>query len=72
MGSRDKEPWDKFLESSSHTAILRAIFLEAVFIPKECQVKTPILISSLVLKKSVDILIDSSAIDNFISLYIIE
>ena len=42
MDKRNEETQDKFLESPSHAAMLRAVFPEAVFIPKERQVKTSI------------------------------
>ena len=67
MGSRNEKPRDKFLESPSHAAMLRAIFPQAVFIPKERQVKTPIFIKSAILHSSINALLDSGATDNFIS-----
>jgi len=71
MDKGNEETRDKFLESPSHAAMLRAVFPEAVFIPKERQVKTSIQIKSATLHSSVDALLDSGATDNFISPLII-
>ena len=67
MGSRNEEARDKFLESPSHAAMLRAVFPEAVFIPKERQIKIPVFIKSAVLHSTSNALLDSGATDNFIS-----
>ena len=71
MGRRNERPRNKFLESPTHAAMLRALFPEAVFIPKERQVKAPILIKSAQLHSNINALLDSGATDNFISPLII-
>jgi hypothetical protein len=71
MGSRDEKSWNKFLESPSYTAMLRMMILEAIFIPKECQVKAPLSFKSATLQSNLNTLVDSGATDNFISLLII-
>jgi hypothetical protein len=47
--------------------MLRTIFPEAAFIPKQCQVKAPVQLHSKSLRSSIDALLDSGATDNFIS-----
>jgi hypothetical protein len=47
--------------------MLRTIFPEAAFIPKQCQVKAPVQLYSKSLRSSIDALLDSGATDNFIS-----
>ena len=71
MGTRNEKPRNKFLESPIHTAMLRAIFPEAVFIPKEQQVKVTVLLKSAILHTNVNALLDSGTTDNFISLLVI-
>jgi hypothetical protein len=50
-----------------HTAMLRTIFPEAAFIPKQCQVKAPVQLQSKSLHSNIDALLDSGITDNFIS-----
>src|SRR5947209_7551390 len=50
-----------------HTAMLRTIFPEAAFIPKQHQVKAPVQLQSKSLHSNIDALLDSGATDNFIS-----
>src|SRR5438445_5915555 len=50
-----------------HTAMLRTIFPEAAFIPKQRQVKAPVQLHSKSLRSSIDALLDSGTNDNFIS-----
>jgi hypothetical protein len=71
MGSRDEKSQNKFLESPSYAAMLRVMFPEAVFIPKECQVKASLSFKSATLQSNLNVLVDSGAIDNFISPLII-
>jgi hypothetical protein len=71
MGSRDEKSQDKFLESPLHAAMLRVMFPEAVFIPKEYQVKAPLSFKSTTLQSNLNALVDSGATDNFISPLII-
>jgi hypothetical protein len=71
MGSRDEKSWNKFLESPLHAAILRVMFPEAIFIPKEHQVKAPLSFKSTTLQSNLSTLIDSGTTDNFISPLII-
>ena len=71
MGSRNKEPRNKFLESPTHTAMIRAIFPQAAFIPKICHIKIPMSIKSMTLHSSIKALLDSGATDNFIDPVII-
>jgi hypothetical protein len=54
-----------------YTATLQTIFLEAAFIPKQCQVKAPVQLQSKSLHSNVHALLDSGATDNFISPLII-
>jgi hypothetical protein len=71
MGTRNEEHWNKFLESPTHTAMIRAVFPEAVFIPKIRQIKVPMSIKSATLHSSIKALLDSGATDNFIDPVII-
>src|SRR5947208_4085382 len=67
MGRRNESTRNKFLESPTHTAMLRTIFPEAAFIPKQRQVKVPVQLQSKSLHSNVHTLLDSGATDNFIS-----
>src|SRR5437879_12636880 len=71
VGRRNESIRNKFIESSTHTAMLWTIFPEAAFIPKQRQVKAPIQLHSKSLRSSIDALLDSGATDNFISPLII-
>jgi hypothetical protein len=71
MGSRNEKSQNKFLESPLHATMLRVMFLEAVFIPKECQVKASLLFESATLQSNLSTLVDSGATDNCISPLII-
>jgi len=48
MGTRNKKPRNKFLESPTYIAMLQALFLEAVFIPKRYQIKDQVHLQSVV------------------------
>ena len=52
--------------------MLRALFPEAAFIPKENAVHAPFNLRSLQLVSELDALIDSGATDNFISPTLVE
>jgi len=67
MGTRNEKLRNKFLESPTHAAMLRALFPEAVFIPKRHQVKAQVHLQSTHLHANIYALIDSGATDNFIS-----
>ena len=71
IGRRNESFGNKFLESPTHTAMLRTIFPEAAFIPKQRQVKAPVKLQSKSLRSNVHALLDSGATDNFISPLII-
>ena len=71
MGRRDESTWNKFLESPTHTAMLRTIFPEAAFIPKERQIKVPLHLQTKSHVAKLHALLDSGATDNFISPLII-
>ena len=71
MGRRNESSRNKFLESPTHTAMLRALFPEAVFIPKTRQVQAEVTLQSGTLKANIKALLDSGATDNFISPVII-
>jgi len=67
MGTRNEKLRNKFLESPTHAAMLRALFPEAVFIPKRHQVKAQVHLQPAHLHANIYALIDSGATDNFIS-----
>src|SRR5438445_12456183 len=67
VGRRNESIRNKFLESPTHTAMLRTIFPEAAFIPKQRQVKAPVQLQSKSLHSNIDALLDSGTTDNFIS-----
>jgi len=67
MGRRNEKLRNKFLESPTHAAMLRAIFPQAVFIPKCPQVKAQVSLQSAHLHANLQALLDSGATDNFIS-----
>jgi len=67
MGRRNEKLRNKFLESPTHAAMLRAIFPQAVFVPKCPQVKAQVSLQSSHLHANLQALLDSGATDNFIS-----
>jgi len=67
MGLRNEGRWDKFSVGSTHPAMLRALFPQAAFIPKERSLHAAVLLHSSHLHNRIDALIDSGATDNFIS-----
>ena len=71
MGRRDESTRNKFLEGPMHTAMLRTIFPEAAFIPKERQVKVPLHLQTKSRVAKLHALLDSGATNNFISPLII-
>ena len=71
MGSRNEEPQNKFLESPTHAAMIRALFPQAAFIPKTHHIKIPMSIKSATLHSSIKALLDSGATNNFIDPVII-
>ena len=72
MGSRNEYDGNKFLDGPMLAAMLRAIFPQAAFIPKEPAVHAPVNLRSLELISEVAALIDSGATDNFISPQVIQ
>src|SRR3981189_333248 len=52
--------------------MLRALFPQAIFIPKERSIHAPVNLRSLSLISEVDALVDSGATDNFISPAVIQ
>jgi len=72
MGTRNEKPRNKFLESPTHTAMLQALFPEAVFIPEKHQIKAQVHLQSAYLHANIYALIDSGATDNFISPIIVK
>ena len=73
MGRRNEKPRNKFLESPTHSAMLRAIFPEAafvskeVFIPKARQIRAQVSLQSSHLHANISALLDSGATENFIN-----
>jgi len=67
MGRRNEKLRNKFLESPTHAAMLRAIIPQAVFIPKCPQVKAQVSLQSAHLHTNLQALLDSGATDNFIN-----
>jgi len=67
MGRRNEKLRNKFLESPTHAAMLRAIFPQAVFISKCPQVKAQVSLQSAHLHANLQALLDSGTTDNFIS-----
>ena len=58
---RDPRHQHEFLKGPQQTAMLRAIFPEAVFIPKQKYVHAPVKFHSSTIHSKVDALIDSGA-----------
>jgi hypothetical protein len=61
-----------FLESPQYPAMLRALFLKAIFLPNQQSVHTLVTFHPWTLHSKVSALIDSGATDNFISLNIVQ
>jgi hypothetical protein len=72
MGSGDERHGNTFLNGPQHTAMLRALFPQAVFIPHEQSIHAPVNLRSASLISEVDALVDSGATDNFISPAVIQ
>jgi hypothetical protein len=62
----------RFLESPPYSVMLRALFPKAVFLPNQRSVHTLVTFHSRTLHSKVSALIDSGAMDNFISLNIVQ
>jgi hypothetical protein len=72
MGSRHEHFGNKFLEGPQQAAMLRAMFPQAAFLPKEPAVHAPINLQSLELIFEIAALINSGATDNFISPQVVQ
>jgi hypothetical protein len=72
MGQRNEYHGNKFLDSPCYAALLRALFPQAAFIPKDRSVTIPFNLQSESVISKVEALIDSGATDNFISPHVIE
>src|SRR6202521_2284228 len=72
MGSGNERYGNKFLEGPQQAAMLRAMFPQAAFLPKEPAVHAPVNLRSLELISEVAALIDSGATDNFISPQVVQ
>ena len=72
MGSRNERHGNKFLKGPQQAAMLRALFPQAAFIPKEQAIHAPINLRSSSLISEIDALVDSGATNNFITQQVIE
>jgi hypothetical protein len=72
MGSRHEHFRNKFLEGPQQAAMLRAIFPQATFLPKEPAIHAPVNLRSLALISEVAALINSGATDNFTSPQVVQ
>jgi hypothetical protein len=72
MGSTDEQSRHTFLTGPQLTAMLRAMFPQATFLPKEHSIHATINLRSLQIVSEVDALIDSGATENFISPAVVE
>src|ERR1700674_2058708 len=72
MGSADEQSRHTFLIGPQLTAMLRAMFPQAAFLPKECSIHATVNLRSLQIVSEVDALIDSGATENFISPAVVE
>ena len=67
MGRGNAQHGNKFSIGLQQVAMLRAVFSKAILIPKDSSVHTSVNLQSAQLISEVDALIDSGAMDNFIS-----
>ena len=72
MGRRNEGYGNKFLDGPQYAAMLRALFPQAAFLPKDRSVTTLFNLRSESLISEVEALIDSGATENFISPAVIE
>jgi len=72
MGSADEQSRHTFLTGPQLTAMLRAMFPQAAFLPKERSIHATVNLRSLQIVSEVDALIDSGATENFISPAVVE
>src|ERR1700691_2071863 len=72
MGSTDEQSRHTFLTGPQLTAMLRAMFPQAAFLPKERSIHATVNLRSLQIVSEVDTLIDSGATENFISPAVVE
>src|SRR6266849_4706744 len=72
LAPRNAQQRDKFLEVPQQSAMLRTLFPQAVFMPKERSIQAKVHIQSRTLHQPMLALLDSGATDNFISPDVVE